>query len=104
MPRSSPGGVCPVSGFLRAAKAGAGSLDEIAAGTRSRADELQSALPEGARGRVTMGVGVGRDAQGNLRTVVGTSERRGYLRPGVSLRDGEELARGFGHAEDDIVM
>jgi filamentous hemagglutinin len=75
----------------------------LAAATPARADELQAALPEGAQGRVTMGVGVGRDAQGDLRTVVGTSEPKGYLRPGVTLRSGEELARGFGHAEDDIV-
>ena len=88
--------------FTRGDTAAKGA-DDVAGATARRADELQGALPEGAQGRVTMGVGAGRDAQGNLRTVVGTSEPRGYLRPGVTLRPGEELARGFGHAEDDIV-
>jgi len=50
-----------------------------------------------------MGVGVGRDSAGNVRTVVGTSEPNGYLRPGVTLRPGEELASGTGHAEVDII-
>jgi filamentous hemagglutinin len=50
-----------------------------------------------------MGVGVGRDAGGGVRTVVGTSEPNGYLRPGVSLNPGEELATGAGHAEASIV-
>jgi filamentous hemagglutinin len=50
-----------------------------------------------------MGVGVGRDDQGNLRTVVGTSEPKGYLRPGVTYSPGDERARGFGHAEDDTI-
>lgn len=64
-----------------------------------RSTQLQAALPERSRGRVTMGVGVGRDEAGNLRTVVSTSERRGYLRPGVTLEPGEELATDDGHAE-----
>lgn len=50
-----------------------------------------------------MGVGVGEDASGGLRTVVGTSEPNGYLRPGVSLNPGEELATGGGHAEASIL-
>jgi len=50
-----------------------------------------------------MGVGVGRDGAGNTRTVVGTSEPNGYLRPGVSLNPGEELATGPGHAEASIL-
>jgi filamentous hemagglutinin len=50
-----------------------------------------------------MGVGIGQDAEGNLRTVVGTSEPNGYLRPGVTLNPGEELAPGLGHAEPDIL-
>jgi len=64
-----------------------------------RSTQLQAALPEASRGRVTMGVSVGRDEAGSLRTVVSTSERRGYLRPGVTLEPGEELATGDGHAE-----
>jgi filamentous hemagglutinin len=60
-------------------------------------------LPSGSSGRVTMGTGIGQDAAGNLRTVVGTSEPGGYLRPGVSLNPGEELATGAGHAETSIL-
>ncbi len=51
---------------------------------------------------MTSGVGVGRDT-GYLRTVVGTSEPRGYLRPGVTLNPDEELATGAGHAEPNIL-
>lgn len=35
--------------------------------------------------------------------VVGTSEPNGYLRPGVELNAGEELAGGTGHAEENIL-
>jgi hypothetical protein len=65
----------------------------------TRAGELQNSVPENSRGRITMGTSIGRDEAGSLRTVVSTSERRGYLRPGVTLKDGEELATGDGHAE-----
>ena len=65
----------------------------------SRVTELQGEVPEKSRGRITMGTSMGRDEAGNLRTVVSTSEPRGYLRPGVTLKDGEELATGDGHAE-----
>ncbi|WP_436532399.1 RHS repeat-associated core domain-containing protein [Actinoplanes sp. HUAS TT8] len=59
------------------------------------------------RKKITMGVGVGEDADGNLHTVVGTSEPNGYLRPGVELKPGELLA-GVGvkdriHAENSIL-
>jgi filamentous hemagglutinin len=50
-----------------------------------------------------MAVGVGRDEAGNVRTIVGTSEPGGYLRPGVSLNAGEELATGSLHAEQNII-
>jgi filamentous hemagglutinin len=50
-----------------------------------------------------MAVGMGIDQQGALRTVIGTSEEGGYLRPGVMLNDGENLAEGFGHAERDVL-
>ncbi len=71
-----------------------------------RAAELQAALPEGSRGRVTMGVGHGVDANGVARTVVGTSEPGGYLRPAVRdmINHGtEEVAQGAGHAEVSIL-
>ncbi len=50
-----------------------------------------------------MAVGMGRDAGGNLQTVVGTSEPGGYLRPGVSLNAGEVMATGTGRAEVSII-
>jgi RHS repeat-associated protein len=84
--------------------AGRGAAEsEAEAIAASRAAELQAELPAGARGRVTMGVGVLEDASGNRITVVATSEPRGYLRPGVTLRPGEVVVRGTGHAEADIV-
>lgn len=65
----------------------------------TRAGELQDSVPEKSRGRITMGTSMGRDEAGRVRTVVSTSEPRGYLRPGVTLKDCEELATGNGHAE-----
>lgn len=50
------------------------AAEDVASAAASRARQLQDALPAGSQGRVTMGVGVGRDAQGGVRTVVGTSE------------------------------
>jgi hypothetical protein len=51
-----------------------------------------------------MGVGIAVDSSGNRHVIVGTSERNGYIRPGVSLLPGEVLATGAGgsHAEIDI--
>lgn len=89
------------SGTARASTTTA-SLEQQAA---SRARTLQGLLPDGSKGRVTMGVGIGQDAAGALRTVVGTSERGGYLRPAVraAIRDGEEVASGASHAERNIL-
>ena len=50
-----------------------------------------------------MGVGLAEDTSGVQRVLIGTSEPRGYLRPGVFLKPGETLAPGIGHAEADIV-
>jgi filamentous hemagglutinin len=50
-----------------------------------------------------MGAGIGTDSGGNLRTVIGTSEDGGYLRPDITLDPGEELATGSGHAETNIL-
>ncbi|MEH2500321.1 hypothetical protein V1294_006800 [Bradyrhizobium sp. AZCC 1678] len=50
-----------------------------------------------------MGVGLAEDANGVRQVLIGTSEPMGYLRPGVTLRPGETLASGLGHAEEDIV-
>lgn len=70
----------------------------------NRANQLQNSVPAGQRGRVTMGAGVGRDASGRTRVVVGTSEDGGYLRRGVRLDEGEELATGPYHAERNILQ
>ena len=50
-----------------------------------------------------MAVGVAEDSSGATTTLVGTSEPRGYLRPGVTLAPGETMAAGSGHAEADIL-
>jgi hypothetical protein len=50
-----------------------------------------------------MAVGIGRDLEGNLRTVVGASAPGGYLREGVILKEGEELARGNSDTERNIL-
>ena len=80
------------------------TAEEVATeATMLRAAELQAQLPTGSAGRVTMAVGVVQDGEGNLQTVIATSEPRGYLRPGVTTRPGEIVISGSGHAEQDIV-
>jgi len=86
-----------------ALRAAAGASEDVTSAVAARARQLQAALPTGSQGRVTMGVGVGRDSAGAVRTVVGTSEANGYLRRGVNLNAGEELATGTGHAEENIL-
>jgi filamentous hemagglutinin len=49
-----------------------------------------------------MSVGVVEDANGARSVLIGTSEPRGYLRPGVTLNSGERVVPGMGHAEADI--
>ena len=54
--------------------------------------------------RITMGVGLARDPRtGSMVRLISTSEPAGYLRPGVTLKRGERLIPGTGHAEADIV-
>jgi filamentous hemagglutinin len=50
-----------------------------------------------------MGVGVVEDASGTRSVLISTSEPRGYLRPGVTLKPGERVIPGTGHAEADII-
>lgn len=78
---------------------------ELESAVERRAITLQESLPEACKGRVTMAVGIGQDSSNELRTVIGTSEPNGYLRPSVrsALQGGEELAPGLSHAERDIV-
>jgi transposase-like protein len=61
------------------------------------------AIPAAQQGRITMGVRLAEDASGAQCVLIGTSEPRGYLRPGVTLAPGETLAPGLGHAEADVV-
>jgi RHS repeat-associated protein len=83
---------------------GAKALEGAAGGgTAARVGALREAIPADSRGRITMGVGVAEDASGARHVLVGTSEPRGYLRPGVTLAPGETIAPGLGHAEADIV-
>lgn len=72
-------------------------------GTAARVRELRDAIPAAQRGRITMAVGIAEDASGARSVLIGTSEPRGYLRPGVTLAPGETLAPGPGHAEMGIV-
>jgi RHS repeat-associated protein len=73
--------------------------------TVSRVAELKNALGS-AEGFVTMAVGVAEDANGARQVLIGTSEEMGYLRPDViaTLKPGEIVVRGLGHAEEDIVF
>ena len=69
-------------------------FDDPSAVVTNGIDELTGQIPENSRGRITMGVAVVEDAAGNRQVLVSTSEPNGYLRPGVSLNDGEILVRG----------
>ena len=70
-----------------------------------RVEELGAQIPANSRSRITMGVAVVEDVNGSRAVVVSTSERGGYLRSGVTLREGETLVKGpaGSHAEADIV-
>jgi hypothetical protein len=70
---------------------------------KSRVGELTTAICDGAKSRITMGVAVVEDANGVRSVLVSTSEPRGYLRRGVTLKPGETMVVGTGHAEADLV-
>ena len=103
IPCSAPSAVasCP----LAAANPGLGPdvAAESGFSTVARVAELKDAIPPAQQGRITMAVGLAEDANGAQQVLVGTSEPMGYLRPGVTLNPGEILARGQGHAEENIV-
>jgi hypothetical protein len=72
--------------------------------TARRVDELKAMIPSAQQGRITMGVGLAHDPQtGKMVRLISTSEPAGYLRPGVTLKRGERLIPGTGHAEQDII-
>ncbi|WP_239511559.1 filamentous hemagglutinin N-terminal domain-containing protein [Burkholderia sp. JP2-270] len=102
-PGAEPAAITTGNGPVAAGVAGGRmSLSDAQAYAAGRAAQLQSQLPAGSQGRVTMGVGVVLDPNGNQVVVVSTSEPNGYLRPGVSLNPGEVVIKGTGHAEADI--
>jgi filamentous hemagglutinin len=70
---------------------------------KTRVDQLREQIPENSRGRITMAVGVVENQTGEQSVLVGTSEPRGYIRPGVTLDSDETMVPGTGHAEADIV-
>jgi hypothetical protein len=75
----------------------------VGADVVARVQELKAAIPVAQRGRITMAVGLAEDENGVEQTLISTSEPNGYLRRGVTLRPGEILVQGTGHAEMDIV-
>jgi filamentous hemagglutinin len=72
--------------------------------TAARVAQLQNAIPLSQQGRITMAVGLAEDTNGARHVLVGTSEPRSYLRPGVTLREGEILVPGSLHAEENIIL
>ena len=70
---------------------------------KGRVGELLSQIPENSNGRITMAAAVVEDSNGTRKVLISTSEKRGYLRPGVTLKEGEHMVTGTGHAEADII-
>jgi len=93
------GGLKVLSTMFRGVRLGEEAVLSVAA---ERAAQLSAAIPAAQQGRITMAVGLAEDATGAKRVLIATSEPRGYLRPGVVLREGEVLVKGTGHAEADI--
>ena len=75
----------------------------MGANTISLVHALKEAIPLAQQGRITMAVGLVKDANGARSVLIGTSEANGYLRQEVALGVDEILAAGRGHAEVDIV-
>ena len=68
--------------------------------------EVLATRPAQEQNGLTLAVGVAEDSGGNLHTLIGTSERRGYIRPrfGKMLQPGDIVVKGGKtHAEADIV-
>lgn len=73
-----------------------------------RVGELWKLVPQSERRYKTLAVGVGKNNKGELRVVVGTSEKYGILRKPVYAavkKQSEEIALGYeGHAEIQILQ
>ena len=70
---------------------------------KGRVNQLKCQIPGAQKGRITMSVAVVEDADGARSVLVSTSEPGGYLRPRVTLKRGESLVPGAGHAEENII-
>jgi hypothetical protein len=70
-----------------------------------RVSELYSEIPAASRTRITMGVAVVEDINGQRKILVSTSEPSGYIRPGVKIQNDEIMVKGYKgtHAEIDIL-
>jgi RHS repeat-associated protein len=98
-------------GFLRTGGLGGTQTGLMSRGIQVAADrsagfsEVLATLPRQQQNGVTMAVGVAIDGSGRVRTLIGTSEPRGYIRG--PMRDlilpDDMVVRGTGHAEADIV-
>jgi RHS repeat-associated protein len=58
------------------------------------------------KGFITMAVGIAEDSSGNRFTLIGTSEKNGYIRPvakPIVAARGGIVVKGTGHAEADVV-
>ncbi|HEY6908475.1 MAG TPA: RHS repeat-associated core domain-containing protein [Myxococcales bacterium] len=69
--------------------------------------EAMEQMPPQQQSGITYAVGIAEDAAGNLRTIIGTSEPRGYIRPPIKalLEPGDIIVKGAKgtHAEADVV-
>jgi hypothetical protein len=70
---------------------------------QNRVEELKESIPEAQKGRITMAAGLAKKSPEKNIVLIGTSEPRGYLRPGVTLKPGEVKVLGDSHAEQNIV-
>jgi hypothetical protein len=66
--------------------------------------ELQSAVPEKSRGRVTMSAGVVENPDGTRQVLIGTSEDHGFLRKPVHqvIAAYEQIAPGFDYRTENM--
>jgi hypothetical protein len=99
------------AGFLRT-----GGLAGTPTGTMSRGlqiatdrsaefSEVLATMPRPQQSHITIAVGVAVDSSGQMRTLIGTSEPRGYIRGPMRrlILPDDVVIRGAGHAEADIV-
>jgi filamentous hemagglutinin len=62
-------------------------------------------MPRQQQNGITTAVGIAEDADINLRTLIGTSEPRGYIRGPMRglIQPGDIVVKGTGRAEADVV-